>query len=204
MKTLSKELSEAIRPLEVKLKLLWIGVFPAFGIYAFIAWQRSKMGSETAISSPQMLPIAVFLGLTVLAQSFVYRWFTLSPRAIVNLLNGQQPAWLKMMANPDSPKAKAVLKQEYLDALQGDERKLYEYSSCLFSAVIIQWGIVNTCALFGMILPPVQYQPMAAVISGLLSAVCMLFHFPSIGNAFVTGLELAEFEHGMHREPAPR
>ena len=200
MKTLSKELAEAIRPLEMKLKLLWIGVFPVFGIYIFIAWQQAMRGRENAGSSPQMLMIAVFLCLTVLVQSLVFRWLTLSPRAITKVLSGNYPVWLKMVANPDSPKAKAVLKPEYLDALEGDERKLYEYSSCLFSSIIIQWGMVNTCALFGMILPPVQYQPMAAIIAGVLSAGCMLFHFPSIGRTFVAGLELAEFEKCMHRE----
>ena len=200
MKILSKELAEAIRPLEMRLKLLWIGVFPAFGIYVFIAWQQAMRGRENETSSPQMLMIAVLLGLTVLVQSLAYRWFTLSPRAIVKVLNGNQPVWLKMIANPDSPKAKAVQKSKYLDTLEGDERKLYEYSSCLFNTIIIQWGMVNTCALFGMILPPVQYQPMAAIIAGVLSAGCMLFHFPAIGRSFAVGLELAEFEKGMHRE----
>lgn len=200
MKTLSMELATAIRPLEMKLKLLWVGVFPAFGIYVFIAWQRSETGSETALASSQLLPIAVLLCLTVLAQSFVYRWFILSPRGIANMLNGKQPVWLKVMANPESPKSRAVLKQEYLEVLQGNERKLYQYSSCLFSAVLIQWGMVNTCALFGMILPPVQYQPMGAIIAGILSAACMLFHFPSIGRSFTAGLDLAEFEQGMRRD----
>lgn len=200
MKTLSKELVTAIRPLEMKLKLLWVGVFPAFGVYVFIAWQNSEQGSEMVVSSPQMLPIAVLLCLAVLAQSLVYRWFTLSPRGIANILNGKQPVWLKKMVNPESPKAKAVLKQEYLEVLQGNERKLYEYSGCLFNAVIIQWGMVNTCALFGMILPPAQYQPMAAIIAGILSAACMLFLFPSIGRFFAAGLDLAEFEQGMHRD----
>ena len=200
MKTLSKELAKAIRPLEMRLKLLWIGTFPAFGIYVFIAWQQATRGRENKIASPQMLMIAVLLGVTVLVQALACRWLTLSPRAIVKVLNGNQPVWLKMIANPDSPKAKAVLKPEYLDMLEGDERKLYEYSSCLFSTIIIQWGMVNTCALFGMILPPVQYQPMAAIIASVLSAGCILFHFPCIGRSFAAGLELAEFEKGMHRE----
>lgn len=200
METLSKKLATAIRPLEIKLKLLWIGVFPSFAIYVYIAWQRSQMGSETAIASPQMLPIAVLLCLLVLAQSFVYRWFTLSPRAIAKVLQGKQPVWLKITVNSDAPKARAVLKQEHLDVLEGDERNLYKYSSCLFSTVIIQWGMVNTCALFGMMLPPAQYQPLAASTAGVVSAACMLFHFPGIQRSFTAGLELAEFERGMRRD----
>jgi hypothetical protein len=199
LKTISNELVAAIRPLETKLKLMWIGVFPAFGIYAFLAWKRSVQGSETAIASDQMLPIAAFLGVAVIVQSFAYRWFTLSPRGICRILQGRMPFWLKRMANPDSPKARAMLKQEYLERLDGNELKLYEYSGCLFSAVIIQWGMVSTCALFGMILPPVQYQPLAAIVAGLLSAACMLFQFPNIGSSFAAALELAEFEKGIFR-----
>ena len=145
------------------------------------------MGSETAIASSQMLPIAVSLGLIVLAQSFIYRWLTLSPRAIAKVVGGNQPVWLKMMANPDSPKARAVLKPDVMAKLEGNELKLYKYSTCLFSTVIVQWGMVNTCALFGMILPPVQNQPSAAIIAGILSAASMLFHFPGIQRAFAAG-----------------
>ncbi|VGO21082.1 hypothetical protein [Pontiella sulfatireligans] len=200
MKTISNELAAAIKPLEMKLKLMWFGVFPVSGIYIFIAWKQASEERGTAIVSNQMLPIAVVLGLMVLLQSFVCRWFTLSPHGLVKVVSGKQPAWLKRIANPESPQAKAALKQEHIDALEGDELKLYQYSGCLMSAVLIQWGLVNTCALFGMMLPPVQCQPAGAIVAGVLSATCMLFHFPNIGSAFASGLELAEFEKGMNRE----
>lgn len=200
MKTISNELAQAIQPLETKLKLLWIGGFPCFGIYIYIAWNNSVKGGENAISSPQMLPIAIFLGMLVLVQSFTFRWFTLSPRAIMKVLRGKKPVWLKEIANPDSPQARATLKQHHLDLLEGDELKLYEYSACLFGSILVQWGMINTCALFGMILPTVQYQPMAAIVAGMLSAACMLFQFPTIGSAFAASLELTEFERGINRE----
>ena len=201
MKTLSDELTAAIRPLEWKLKLLWVGVFPSFGIYIFLAWKRAQLGSETAAAAfPQMLMIAAFLGLTVLAQSFLYRWYTLSPRAIANMLAGRQPALIKRLAHPKSPKVRAVIKPDILERLDGEERTLYEYSNCLFNVILCQWGMVNTCALFGMILPPLKYQPLAAIIAGCLSTACMLLHFPSIGNSFAAGLELVEFEKSMRRD----
>jgi hypothetical protein len=192
-------LEQAIRPLETRLKLLWIGVFPAFGIYAFLAHTRAAHGAESGGTASQMLPISVFLGLTVLVQSFVLRWFTLSPRAIVKMLKGTCPLWVRVISNARYSQT-PVLKQDALEMMNGDERKLYEYSACLFGSILVQWGLINTCALFGMILPPVQYQPLAAIVAGVLSAACMLFQFPSIGSSFAAALELTEFERGINRE----
>lgn len=200
MRTLSNELVAAIKLRELMLKLIWVGIFPSFGIYVFVAWNSAKAGHETAVGSSPMLPVAVLLALFVLVLSFVLRWLTLSPRGIANMLKGKQTFWLKMISYPASTQVGTTVNQEVLDALKGDELKLYEYSAFLFNALLIQWGMVNTCALFGMILPPLQYQPVAAITAGVLSAACMLLHFPSIQRSFAAGLELADFEQGMSRD----
>ncbi|MCF7817878.1 MAG: hypothetical protein K9M54_08350 [Kiritimatiellales bacterium] len=199
MRQLSLELKRALKPLETKLKLMWVGVFPSFGIYVFLASNRAARGNESAITSSQMMPIVVFLTILVLVMSFVQRWFTLSPQGIVKVLDKQQPGWLKAVSNPDSSQSRAILKQEYLDALDGDELKLYEYSSCLYGRILVQWGLVNTCALFGMILPPIQYQPFAAIVAAVVSSVSMFFHYPNIGSSFAAGLELFELDRGINR-----
>lgn len=200
MNKLSSELTAAIKPLETRLRLLWIGVFPTFAIYVFLAWQRVQTGSNASTASPQLLMIFALISVMALVEAFVFRWFTFSPRAIANLLNGKQPALIKALANPDSPKARAMQNPEILDRLEGPERRLYEYSGCLFSVMFIQWGMVSTCAIFGMILPSAEHQPWAAVATGAASACCMLFFQPAIRRAFAAGLELAEFEKGLHKE----
>ncbi len=91
--TLSKELIVAIRPQERLLTLIWVRIFPTFGIYSYITWIRSKEAVGSASASDQLL-----------------------------------------------------------------------------------------------------------IVAGLLSAGCMLFHFPRIQHAFVAGLELAEFDNGLHRD----
>ena len=65
---------------------------------------------------------------------------------------------------------------------------------------MVQWGMVNACALFGMILPSGHYQSMAAIAGGALSAACMVFNFPGILRAFASGLELADYEKDMQRD----
>lgn len=196
---ISADLNAAIRSLEIKLRLLWIGVFPSFGIYAFLASLRAGREMEPALAGIQQMPLVSLLGLIVLVQSFVYRWFVLSPRGIALVLQGRRPSWLNFISNPCSPRGRAMLNQKYLDKLEGDELKLYEYSSGLFNSIIIQWGLINTCALFGMVLPPQQYQPHAAIIAAIVSSICLLLQFPGIGRSFAAGLELAEFERGMKR-----
>jgi len=194
MKTISNELARAIQPLETKLKLLWFGQFPALAIYVFIASRRAANGEGGAMASSQMLSILGMQAGMVLAMSFVLWWYTLSPRGIVKMLKGEQPFWLKTFFNAKPGSAAGTMKQEHVDALEGHELSLYEYSTGLFSTILVQWGLLNTCALFGMILPSHAYQPTAAAIAAGLSAICLLFQFPNIGTRFATGLELAEFE----------
>jgi len=132
----------------------------------------------------------------VLVMSFVLWWYTLSPRGIVKMLKGEQPSWLKALFKTKQGSASGIMKQEHVDALEGHELSLYEYSTGLFANILIQWGLLNTCALFGMILPSHAYQPTAAAIASGLAAVCLLFQFPNIGTRLAAGLELAEFEGG--------
>lgn len=195
MMTLSEELVEAIRPQERLLMLIWVGVFPSFGIYSYVAWLRSKEAAESASTSDSLLMMAVVLGITMLIVSLALRWLFLSPRAIANVVRGK-PALLLNLFMGSAPSSSSPAP----DGLNEAEQRLYAYSRGLFSSMLVCWGTVNTCALFGMIFPPIHYQPVAAIVAGLLSAGCMLFHFPRIQHAFVAGLELAEFENGLRRE----
>lgn len=193
--TLSEELVAAIRPQERLLKLIWVGIFPTFGIYSYLAWLRSKEAAESASASNQLLIIAGMMGIMMLIVSLALRWFFLSPRTIANVVRGR-PSLLNNLLSANTPPSVVPVPEGLSEA----EQRLYAYNRGLFNCMLICWGTVNTCALFGMILPPVQYQPAASIVAGLLSAGWMFFHFPRIQHAFVAGLELAEFEGGLYRD----
>lgn len=193
--TLSDELVAAIRPQERLLKLIWVGIFPTFGIYCHVAWLRSKEAVESASASNQLLIMAGMLGIMMLVLSLALRWFLLSPRAIANVVRGKPSPLLNLFIRSTE--------QASLPAPEGlseAEQRLFEYSRKSFVHMLICWGLLQNCALFGMVLPPVQYQPTASIVAGLLSAGCMFFHFPRIQHAFAAGLELAEVEGGLNRD----
>lgn len=195
MITLSKELVAAIRPQKRLLKLIWVGIFPTFGIYSYLAWLRSKQAIESASASNQLLIMAGMMGIMMLVLSLALRWFSLSPRAIANVARGK-PSLLNNLLSGNTQRPVVPVPEGLSEA----EQRLYAYSRKSFVHMLICWGLLQNCALFGMILPPVQYQPMASIVAGLLSAGCMFFHFPRIQPAFVAGLELAEFEGGLYRD----
>ena len=194
MRAISDTLAKAIRPLETKLKLIWFGQFPALAIYVLVASKRVANGTSGVETSSQLLPIFGMQAGMVLLMSFVLQRYTLSPRGIVKILKGAQPLWLKALFNTKQRTSAESLKQEHVNALEGHELTLYNYSTGLFPVVLIQWGMLNTCALFGMILPSNAHQPTAAAIAAGLAAIGLLFQFPNLGSRFAEGLELAEFE----------
>ena len=198
MKQISNVLNQSISSFEKLLKLIWFGQFFSLGIYVFIGFKRaSEMGSK-ALEVSSVAPIFGFFGVVVLLVSFGLRWFTFSPKALAKICSSGLPKWISFISTQISMNPVTFNEQTHSE-LNEAERNLFEYARKLFPIFLIQWGCAHTAALYGMIIP--SPQPLGVIVGASATAIAMFFHFPNIKTRFSQGLELAEFERGMNRNP---
>lgn len=183
METISEKLEELIKPADIRLKLIWLGQFFSFAIYAFIPFQVAAKGEKLPAENALILTI-IFSGLAFLIMigSFILRHFTSSPTAIAKLLNKGS----NLAMNSNIPITKEHEKQA--EELSPDEQLLFKFSIKSFPVIIMSWGMLQSAGIFGMVLATLTHNPIIAIPFISISAMATLFHFPNLKSLFNAAL----------------
>jgi len=184
METISKELSLLIKRTDLLLKLFWGGNFISYGLFVFISFNAISMNKEAPQDNLNLILLFSFLGILACTASFAFRHFMLSPVAIIRYLNGKYPKFLLGSRKFPIPKANA----EIAKTLSAEEQLLFEFSTNCFNTFCLSFGLLNACAVFGLMLAMMTRTPYFSVFFSVFAALLLLCQFPSLKRLFEAAL----------------
>jgi hypothetical protein len=182
MTGLSEELLRRIVPIDRILKLCWFGLLGSLGIYIFLAYQINQTANP---HPPQHLPSVVtyVLSLGGIMSTILSLWLRkllLSPRAFAKYLDDKGPVWIYNCIN-SSPLSNSARLDEM-------EKKILTFASKVQILQLILWGMLNTTAIFGLVLSIFISQPHIIFAFTVPVFFIALVQFPGIRNLLESGL----------------
>ncbi len=188
MKQLSEELIKLIKPTDRILKLIWVGQFSSLGIYIFIAFKSASLGTPTA--NAEIVYVFSAVAIAFMLVSIFVRRSLLSASAVVRHINGDVPSWyFRIFKTPVLSKRAVAVSND----LSETEQKLVGYASTMFKLQMIIWGLLNSTAIFGMMLSIMMAKEEIVLFFVIPVTVVLLTQFPSIRGLFEAGLIEKQF-----------
>lgn len=161
---ISEQLRKVVRPVSTLLTVIWAAECGSLVVYYLIAWYVSRQEAGASANVP-MLPIVfgAIAAMSLLA-GIAVKFFAFSQARARQLL-GQAPT---------GPQLAGV------DELTEDEQKLARLAAGLQPLYIMSLGMINSCALFGMVLAVIQHDAHLFVPFMVASMVGCVTNFPRV------------------------
>lgn len=133
---ISENLRKAVRPTSMLLTTVWLGELSTFAVYYLVVWMMSRHDGP-APAGDSVLPILFgALAAACVFGGIGFRFFAFSQGLARKLLSREQ-------AGPALPG---------IDGLTEDERQLACLARGVFPMYVMALGMINSCAVFGMVL----------------------------------------------------
>lgn len=177
----SDKLKALVRPTALLMAVVWAGEFLTFCVYYFIVRVSATQEQAGATEGDTVL-LAVFglMGAASLVAGVVFRWYIFSQRRARTFLS-REPG------EATGPVAE----------LTREEQNLLLMARQTFPLYLMSLGMVNSCALFGLVLALIGRSPDVFSVFAVAAAVAWGLCFPRLG-AFIES-SLVDWQNSFRR-----
>ena len=194
MNSLSETLLKPVVKIDQLLKLCWLGILGSQGIYVFIAY---KLPHESASHhQSEMIFISIFslIGIMFMVMSLWLRHVLISPRAVARYLDDKGPLWIYKFINSSYRYPHGGMNDMPSD-LDDTERKMLSYAIKSQMLQIILWGMLNSTAVFGLLLSILLSQPSITIAFVVPVFVVALAQYPDTRRLLEAGLREKDLQN---------
>jgi len=189
MNRLSEALSERVMQIDRLLKLCWLGLLSSLGIYVFIAYKIEHTSILPHQSELVFIFIFALIGIMFMVMSLWLRYVLISPRAVAKYLDDKEPSWIySLISSPRNVENNSV------SGLDDIENKMLSYAIKSQMLQMILWGMLNSTAVFGLVLSILLSQPPVTIAFVVPVFVVALAQYPNTRSLLEAGLRERNLE----------